>query len=57
MVFSVRKIFLSDEEQFLSNVITHHDAQNWDVQLQYKIHHFQTSEKPKTANLINAIYK
>ena len=55
MIFSPRKIFLSDDEIIPSKVITH-KIETSDVTLQNKLHHFQMSEKPKTANLINVIH-
>ena len=61
MLFFLRKIFLSDEEIILSNVITHPEAPKLGQKttLKYKPRHFQTSEKPKkkTVKLINVIYK
>ena len=60
MVFSLGTIFLSGEEIILCK---RYNAQRCaeigtnEVTLQYKLRHFQTSEKPKTANLTNAIYK
>ena len=60
MVFSLGKIFFTDEEILL---IEHYNAP-WSIKirkndemLQYILHHFLTSEKPKMAHLINVIYK
>ena len=55
MVFFLRKIFLSDEEIIpfkRERILTRAKMGANDVKLQYKLPHFLTSEKPKTANLI-----
>ena len=60
MIFSLEKIFLSDKE--IISFECHNApwrARIWanDLMLQCKLHHFQMSEKPKMASLINVIYK
>ena len=60
MVIFPREKFLSDEEIISFkryNAPCRAKTGTDDVTLQCKLSHFQTSEKQKTANLINVIYK
>ena len=60
MVFSRGKMFLSDREIISFkryNPPLHAKIGTNDVMVQNKLRHFQMSEKPTTANLINVIYK
>ena len=57
--FSRETIPFRRVKDFLLNVkstVTRQIGTN-DVTLQHKLHHFQTSEKPKMANLVNVIYQ
>ena len=58
MVFSLLNTFLSDQETILFesyNAPRHTRIGTNDLTLQDKLCYFQTSEKPKTAGLMNVI--
>ena len=56
MVFSLGKIFLSDEDILITHHATPKTGTN-DIMLPYKLRRFQTSEEPNMANLLNVICK
>lgn len=59
MVFSVGKTFPFRQEILFKCYNTPWWAKigTYDIMLQYRLCHFQTSEKPKMDSLINVIYK